>query len=424
MKDGASLALSKRQLLLRGIALAGLWSAGGYVSPPATAEARQSTASEQTDAWRAAGLPIGGPDQMRAAFTTAIQEGLIAGGALQLMKRDQVIFREGFGVADIAARRPFTPRTVAHLASTSKPHTATLIMILVDEGLIDLDAPCSTYAPEIVDLAIAGTGERATPTMRQLLSHTAGFEGLARMGYDAMTPLIFRPSSFAGASAAIARQGLAYKPGTDYRYTQLGFVIAADIAERVTKRPWEELFQDRLARPIGAAASTWYPSSDTLATMATRYRRAPEGLKPIAPRAARAQGLPIDPAGSLVSDIDGVARLFLLHLNGGVANGRRLISQRAIKHMWDAQPAAPGYGLGLNRRWMPTDGTAAIINHGGAFGTVGWADMETGVIGALFVQHAPPLPVRWQELIYTAMAQAGVGRMTRYMGPGGQPSGG
>ncbi|NWG46439.1 MAG: beta-lactamase family protein [Alphaproteobacteria bacterium] len=397
-----SLRLSRRSWLLGAATLAGM--AG--LSWRARAESAPDPAAFD-------------PAGIRTAFETAVAEGLIAGGSIYLLHNDGPLMKAAFGLADIEENRPFTTETVVHLASTSKPHTSTLIMTLVDEGLIDLDTPVSAYVPEIEGIALTGAGTpTAVPTMRQLLSHTAGFEGLDRMDYGKMVPLIFAPTTFGGATAAITKHGLAYAPGTDYRYTQLGMVVAAHVAETVSGQDWETLFRTRLADPIGASASTWYPTPKTLAGMAERYNNVNGILRPVGPRGPRAQGLPIDPAGSLVSDLDGIAALFTLHKNLGRVGDRQILSEAAIREIHKVQPPAPAYGLGMSLGWLPDDGTKAIVNHGGAFGTIGWADLETGVVGAMFIQTPPGQIPRWGRLIYTALYEAGVGRMVNYMRTG------
>ncbi|MEX0941476.1 MAG: serine hydrolase domain-containing protein [Pseudomonadales bacterium] len=368
------------------------------------------------DAWLEAGLTEAGREEIRSAFRTAIAESMIAGGGLVLYKNNREIFKEAFGYADIASKRSFKVDTVAHLASTSKPHTSTLIMMLVDDGLIDLDKPVSEYVSEIEDIRLQETEEFVgVPTMRQLLSHTAGFDGLGEIGYGRMAPLIFPYNNFAEATEAIADHGLARAPGTAYRYTQLGMVVAVHVAETVSGKDWETLFQERLAGPIGARHSTWYPSPDILDNMATRYNFRDNKLVAVGPRNPRRKGLPIDPAASLVADMDGVARLFLLHLNEGEFNGKRLLSHQSVKEIRTLQPAAVDYGLGMNLGWSPDNGSGPIIRHGGAAGTNAWADFELEVVGVVFVQTPSRQIPRWSQLIYDALYTAGVSRRDEVM---------
>lgn len=365
-----------------------------------------------SDPWPTS-LPADGPACIRAAFRSGIDEGLIAGGALLLLQDDQPIFREAFGLANLESKQPFTTETVCHMASTSKPHCSTLIMILVDEGLIDLDEPVSKYIPEMQEIRLIGSSEKVpVPTMRQLLSHTAGFESLARDTYTKVMELVFTHDTFAEAAKSIAGNGLAYRPGTDYRYTQLGMIVAGHVAETVTGQDWETLFREKLADPIGATASTWFPTQEVLDHMAVRYdlkegqltRRLPERLP-------RKQGFNIDPAGSLVSDLDSTSKLFLLHKNLGMANGKRVISEKSLNEIHTQQPGAKDYGLGMSLAWMPTDGTAPMFGHGGAYGTMAWADLETGIVGVLLVQTPPTPASSWHKQLYEALHKAGVGRM-------------
>ncbi|MHC4995760.1 MAG: serine hydrolase domain-containing protein [Planctomycetota bacterium] len=354
-----------------------------------------------------------GRGAIRGAFQKAMDDGLIAGGSLLLLHHGQLIFNEAYGYAELTTQRPFTTDTAANLASTSKPHTSTLIMTLVEDGLIDLDEPVSTYVPEMRGIKLKETGEVVTaPTMRQLLSHTAGFEALSKAGYEETIELVFVDRNHFGDSAdAIAENGLAYRPGTDYRYGQLGMAVAAHVAETVTGKGWETLYRERLAGPLEMKVSSWYPDQSTIDAMATRYNYKDGRLIPAAKRNVRTPPLPIDPAASLVADMRSVARLFQLHENLGQFNGKRVLSEESVREMHRPQPAAPGYGLGLNLSWLPKDGTGAIVNHGGANGTMAWADLETGVVGVIFTQTKAREIPQWRDNIYGALHEAGVGRM-------------
>lgn len=367
-------------------------------------------AARAADPWLEAGLAEEGRQALRAALATGMEKNLIAGGTLLLIKDGTVIFDEAFGFADKEKGVPFTTETVVGLASISQPHSATLILQLVEEGLIDLDEPVSTYVPAMARARLAETGEAVTaPTMRQLLSHTGGFTGLdAGRSY---IPLVFGQPSMEAASEAIAEAGLAYRPGTDYAYTQLGFVIAAHAAERVTGKDFEVLIQERLLEPLGATRTSFFPSEERLAEMATVYNRREGALVPAAPRRYRPVGQTFDPAGSLTADSHGVARLFRLHLGLGELDGVRLLTPESVREMQTLQPGARVYGLGMNLSWMPKDGSGAIIRHGGASGTMAWADYEFGVVGVLLTQTAWRQVPEWSEIFYGALYQSGLGRM-------------
>jgi CubicO group peptidase (beta-lactamase class C family) len=249
------------------------------------------------------------------------------------------------------------------------------------------------------------------PTLRQLLSHTGGF--LALGAGDAWRTLVYGPATMAGSVRAIVEAGLDYVPGTGYAYTQLGYVVAAHAAERVMGKPFEMLFQEWLARPLGLASATFHPSAETIAAMPVRYARTPAGLRPLPIREYRALGLPIDPAASLVANMQDVARLFTLHLHEGSVDDRRLAQSETIRAMHVPQSGAPGYGFGLNIDWDPTREGARAIRHGGAFGTIAWADLEREIVGVMFTQTAWRQVPEWRQLFYEALDEVGLGEAAR-----------
>ncbi len=99
-------------------------------------------------AWRTHGFTIEHRKNLREPFERAIEKHFIPGGALLVIHRGDVIFREGFGVANIETKRPFTVDAPCRIASVTKPHTATLIAMLVDQGKLAWDDPVDRYLPK------------------------------------------------------------------------------------------------------------------------------------------------------------------------------------------------------------------------------------------------------------------------------------
>ncbi len=95
----------------------------------------------------------------------------------------------------------------------------------------------------------------------------------------------------------------------------------------------------------------------------------------------------------------------------GKSNGEQLLQPETMLRMRTIQPAAKDYGLGLNLSWMPKDGTAPIVRHGGAFRTMAWTDFQTGVVGVLLTQTPSAQVPEWSRLFYPALEKAGYGRM-------------
>lgn len=349
---------------------------------------------------------------LRSAFREAIDRGLVAGGSLLVIERGRPVFNESFGHADLDAERPFGTEEVVTMASVSKPYTATVLMRLVEAGHLELDVPITNYLPEAASLRLHATGEAVgTPTLRQLLSHTGGFLALA--AGDDWQRLVYGPSTMEGAVTAIIEAGLDYKPGTAYAYTQLGYVLAAHAAERVLGMPFEEICRRWLNEPLGLEVATFHPSRETLSSMPTRYSLRGGALQPLQERRFRAVGEPIDPAANLAATPSDIARLFLLHLNRGSAGGQRLLSEESMREMQTPQVGTPGYGLGLNVTLDPATKRVVSVRHGGATGTLGWADFENDIVGVLFTQTRWRSTPKWRALIYRALDEAGLGRAAR-----------
>ena len=131
------------------------------------------------------------------------------------------------------------------IASASKLVSAVAILTLVDDGLLDLDAPVSTYLPQF-------TGMHGTMTVRQMFSHTSGLPGgsdHAVLSDDTIT--------LAQAADQIAAMPLDAPPGTQFAYGGLSMHAAGRVAEVVTGQSWTTLFAERVAIPLGLTQTTY-----------------------------------------------------------------------------------------------------------------------------------------------------------------------
>ena len=111
-------------------------------------------------------------------MSQAVKGKQVAGVSFVVVHKGEVVFREGFGYADIESRRPFTADELLPIASVSKPFMASVVMALVDQGKLKLDDPVEKYLPKFKGKRVQGRKQPAKPmTIRQLISHTAGFWG-------------------------------------------------------------------------------------------------------------------------------------------------------------------------------------------------------------------------------------------------------
>jgi len=279
-------------------------------------------------------------------------------GMGDLVVRDgKVVHRRTYG--------SYQPDTVVAIASASKWLTSATIMTLVDDGKLGLDDPVGTYLPE---WAAASAPDKAAITIRQLLSHHAGLAGSAGcLGDPAMT--------LGECAGSIARNPLSYAPGTEFQYGNAGYTVAAHVAEVVGGAGIEQLFQQRIAQPLGM-----------LHTSFTAPGR-PANPNPV-------------PAASGVSTLDDYGRFVAMILAGGTApDGRRVLEAASVHEIlrdqvqgldthddFAVQITGYGtYGLGVWRDRAAADDTTEMVSGSGSVGFYPWVDLTRHAYGVLLV---------------------------------------
>lgn len=182
----------------------------------------------------------------------ALEREGIVGATVAVVSDGEVVTERGWGWSDLgdgrSERRPVDPeRTLFRIGSVSKVVTATVVMSLVEEGVLDLDEPVQ----DSIDVTLPRSFDRPV-TLRHLLTHTAGFE-------DELTGVIAGPgegpTSLRDAVAVDPPEQI-FEPGTTPAYSNWSNGVAAYVAEQVTGRPWAELVQERVFDPAGMTSAT------------------------------------------------------------------------------------------------------------------------------------------------------------------------
>lgn len=345
--------------------------------------------------WSAHGLAEADRQKIRDAFQAGVDRGFVPGGTMMLIHRGEVVLEEAFGVADLERQRPFETTSPCRIASLTKLHTATVITILAEQNRLSLDEPIDLYLPAFAGVKVRGEGAAsAAPTLRQCLSHTAGFPGNAALKAGNFS--VKMDGTLEQTIADLATRPLAAKPGTRYAYSRFGYMVAGRVAEVVTGRSFEDVMRQVLLQPVGAVTATFSPSEDLSEQMPIVYERDGRGLRT---RTGEPLGTVINPGGSLVSTLEDVARVLLLHRNQGCASGRRIVSAQALQQMYVAQPATPGtgYGLGFNIMQKRDDGSPVRIRHTGASGTLAVIDFDRDLILIVLTQVPQQQTLRWRS---------------------------
>ena len=376
-----------KQPLLLMIASLALLSASADVKQPAF----NSNDPTGEKAWQAHGLTAAQREILREPFRRGIENKFIPGGALLVIHRGEAVFREAFGVADLDTKKPFTVDAPCRIASVTKPHTATLMAMLVDQGKLAWDDPVDKYLPQFAKLTVKGKGPASRPPkIRELLSHTAGFPGNDERRAEG--PGFRTDGTLAQAVDDVGRAGLVAEPGTVWAYTGLGYMVAGRVAEVVTGKEFGALMRERLFNPIGATTAIFSSaaSEELKSRLPTMYERSAGRFTKV-DRAARGGEANVTfptPGGGLISTLDDVGRVLLLHRNRGVVDGKRLVSPEALQSLYQRQPATgrPGYGLGFNTMRTDANGVADRVGHIGASGTFVVIDFKADLLVVMLTQ--------------------------------------
>ena len=331
-------------------------------------------------------------ESLAGIMRQAVEQEQIAGCSFLVAHKGEVVFRGAFGYADLESKRPFTTDELLPIASVSKPFLASVVMVLVEQGKLKLDDPVEKYLPEFKGKTVEGSRSPARPmTIRQLLSHTAGFWGNKGITPEKMDLIRNFERPLSEAVEGIARYDLVYEPGTKWVYSGSGYCVAGRVAEVALGRSLEEIAQDALFRPLGLNRTTFLPPKDVRETVPTGYLRQNGKLQKRGSMAEVEQFRFILPGGSLFTTLDEMAVFGQMHLNDGVYNGKRVLSEAPVTEMQRLQsPDRPQrtYGLGWFRGDVSEAGLADLVFHGGAFGAHLRVDRRREVVCVFLVHQA------------------------------------
>lgn len=166
------------------------------------------------------------------------------GAAVGVYRRGELVFAKGYGLADLESRQPITPQTPFQVASVSKQFTAFAIALLAREDRVDLDADVRDYLPYVPDFG-------ATITVRHLILHTSGLRNtmmLLQLGGQGVEG---RATQQQIVNLVARQQALDFPPGTEYSYSNTGYVLLAEIVFAVTGQTLREFTTERIFAPLG-----------------------------------------------------------------------------------------------------------------------------------------------------------------------------
>ena len=373
-----------------------------------TAQVYPASRVEQSDRFSESGL-----EALDALMKQAVDDGEVHGLSYLLVAGDTEIARNYFGEASVETGAPIQEDTIYRVYSMTKPITGIAMMMLWEEGKWDLDDPITKYIPEMANLKVLdGTNADGSPklvdmerppTMRELMSHTAGFAyGLG--GTDPANTAfrdekVLRSPDFEALVEKVSGIPLLFQPGEDWFYS-VAVDLQGYIVEKLSGQKFSDFLQERIFTPLDMEDAGFYVPADDYGRFSNvyTYNADAEGLVNVDPDGLGFRKETVafpSGGGGLVMTLDDYAHFCQMLLNGGIYDGKRLVKASTIDLMatdvlpegvsiWStgnsdrSRGAGQGFGLDFG---IVTDPVAANSGQGagsfywgGAAGTWFWID--------------------------------------------------
>ena len=193
-------------------------------------------------------------------------------GAVLVARDGEVLVEDAWGFADREAGTPNTADTKFRIGSMNKMFTAVAILQLVEDGELTLDEPIGTYLPDYPNEEVA-----SQVTVRHLLTHTGGTGDIFGPEFDAHRLELREHSDYVDLYGS---RGLSFEPGSQFEYSNYGFVLLGAIIEAVTGESYYDYVRDNVFEPAGMTSTDSLPESEDVPNRAVGYWRPGDAWEP------------------------------------------------------------------------------------------------------------------------------------------------
>lgn len=337
-----------------------------------------------------------------------VDQKTVAGIVTLVAHNGEIVHLNAVGFQNLEDKKPMTPDSIFQIMSMTKPVTGVAVMMLAEEGRLNLTDPVERHLPEfrgqlLRDPLGALVKPRRPITVRDLMTHTSGLPtnpgpGLYEQAYQRMNiPL-------AEAVRLFSQNPLDFEPGTRWQYSNMGIATLGRLVEVASGLSYEQFVQQRILDPLGMKDSHFYLPAAKRGRLAMIYRSSegnlgrsdPKSLLAGDPALFRNEAKFPAPEFGLYSTARDLASFYNFMLNDGLHQGKRLLSKASVQTMTALHTgeltSSPGMGFGLTWEVVKEPfGTLTLrslgtFGHGGAFGTYGWIDAKKRIVGVYLVQ--------------------------------------
>ncbi|WP_422925601.1 serine hydrolase [Singulisphaera sp. PoT] len=341
----------------------------------ALAVAAGSAQLQAQEAVAASGPYVDAARQLEAWIAREVEDKRLPALSIALIDDQHVVWAKGFGQADRTQHRPATAESVYRVGSVSKLFTDVAVMQLVEQGLVDLDAPVQKYLPEFAPKNPFPSGKAIT--LRQLMAHRSGLVREPPVGhyFDSTEP------SLADTVKSLNKTALIYEPETRTKYSNAAVAVVGLVLERVRKQTFSQALKSAVLDPLGLKHSSVEVTPALAPLLAKGVMWTYDGRTTPAPTFA----LGTAPAGNLYSTVLDLGRFMSMVFADGKGPGGPILKPETLQKMLQPQFARQGQrgGFGLGFVVGDVDGHRSVGHNGAAYGfatqLVGLPEEKLGV---------------------------------------------
>ena len=406
----------------------------------------------QTTAPQQVGISVEKLKRIDPVVQKFIDDQQLAGAITMVARRGQVVHFETYGMMDLEVQRPMQKDAIFRIYSMTKPVAAVAVMMLCQDGKLELEAPVSKYLPELGGMKVAADAEAEEAslinadremTVRDLMRHTSGLPGANRyMAGQTAVDKLYRQAGLhrldeCNLQEMVERLGtipLLYQPGTKWHYS-----IAADVLGRlievVSNQSLDVFLAEHIFQPLDMEDTGFYVPTEKIDRLVGMYGPQPTGGLQIieAPQGGtgsysktsfRKRPKFLSAGGGLVSTATDFMRFCLMLSEKGQLAGKRLLEVESVERMTcnhlpqhlvplDKKPVERygglGFGLGVSVRVQQTDWVPAsqVDEYGwiGGTSTEFWISPRDELVTITLAQHIPfsELSQVVKPLVYAAI---------------------
>lgn len=376
--------------------------------------------------------------RVAAVMRERVAAGRMPGGVLLIARKGQVVLEEAIGVLDPKTSAPMSKDAIFRIHSMTKPITSAAVMMLVEEGKVQLTDLASKYFPELKTLQV-GVEKRSPDgtavlelvpaqremTIQDLLRHTSGLtygifgKSLVKDEY-LKAKVDARDVTSDELIARLAKVPLHFQPGTTWEYSRSTDVLGV-LIERVSGQSLEAFLKQRILGPLKMKETGfWVEDASQHARIAQPFAVDPETKLPVDLADVRSKPTYFSGGGGLVSTARDYLRFAQAMLNGGTLDGARILSPHTVRLMTSDHTGGirgpgyvpgPGHGFGLGfavrvaQGEAVTSGSVGDYSWGGYAGTTFWVDPREQLV-ALWMIQAPGARAEVRTLLRTLVYAA------------------